>query len=228
MMDRTNLSPESLGARESDDRRYRVGAWALVLGAALVTAGNLLAPQGNAGAAVASAAYYPAIIAVVIGGVVLMAGWPVAYLHQRAAIGRLGFASFGVVMVAGMSLTVGFPMILLLMYPWLASLHIPAKILSTGPDAFNFYFAAASGVVSLGGILFGAATLRARVFSRRLGISFIVLSAASFVLGFLSLPGGGGIHMSWWWATTGTFGVVAYMVGMSWYGVEVLQHRSRR
>ena len=48
-------------------------------------------------------------------------------------------------------------------------------------------------------------------------------TAASFVLGFLSIPGGGGIHMSWWWATTGTFGVIAYMVALAWYAIELLQ-----
>jgi hypothetical protein len=214
-------------ARASDIRLYRLGGWALLLGAAIVTAGNLLAPQGNASSAVADGTYYPAAVAVVVGGLILMAGWPVAYLHQRAQSGALGLVGFVIVLMAGMALTVGFPTILLLMYPWLASLHIASSALSTGPLAFNFFFAAASGMVSLGGVLFGIATLRCRVFSRRLAVSFIALSAASFVLGFLSLPGGGGLHMSWWWGTTGTFGVVAYMVGMGWYGLEVLQQHPR-
>jgi hypothetical protein len=222
---------EAAGSRYDDHldtRLYWAGAWALVVGAAVVTAGNLFAPQGNAETAVANDAYYPAAIAVVVGGLILMAGWPVAYLHQRARSGRLGFIGFGIVLVAGMELTVGFPTMLLLMYPWLAGLHVASHTLSTGPVAFNFFFAASSGIVSLGGIIFGIATLRAGVFSRLLGVSFIVLSAASFILGFLSLPGGGGLHMSWWWGTTGTFGVVAYMVGMGWYGVEVLQQERMR
>jgi hypothetical protein len=29
--------------------------------------------------------------------------------------------------------------------------------------------------------------------------------------------------MSWWWATTGTFGVVAYMVALGWYGIELFR-----
>jgi hypothetical protein len=76
----------------------------------------------------------------------------------------------------------------------------------------------------LGGVLFGVATIRARVFSRQLGIGFIVLAVASFVLGFLSVPGGGGVPMSWWWGTTGTFGVVAYMIALAWYGIELFQN----
>jgi hypothetical protein len=29
--------------------------------------------------------------------------------------------------------------------------------------------------------------------------------------------------MSWWWATTGTFGVVAYMLALAWSEVELFQ-----
>ena len=120
------------------------------------------------------------------------------------------------VLAAGMPLTVGFPLIQLLGLPWTATTSLSSKSLNAGPVSFTIFFAVASAVVSVGGVLFGVATIRARVFSRQLGIGFIVLAAASFVLGFLSLPGGGGIAMSWWWGTTGTFGVVAYMVALAW------------
>jgi hypothetical protein len=120
-------------------------------------------------------------------------------------------------------LTVGFPLIQLLIYPWIATLSISNKALNEGPTSFIFFFAVTSAVVSLGGVLFGVATIRARIFSRQVGIGLIVLAAASFVLGFLSIPGGGGIHMSWWWGTTGTFGVVAYMVALAWYGIELFR-----
>ena len=151
-----------------------------------------------------------------------MAAWPVAYSTSVEKAGVSGFVGFVIVSLSGLALTVGFPTVLLLIYPWLAQLNIASHTLSTGPNIFNFFFAISSGLVSIGGIIFGIATLRAKIFSRSLGIGFIVLSVASSILGFLSLPGGGGIHMSWWWATTGTFGVLAYMIGMAWYGVEIL------
>jgi len=201
---------------------WRIGAISLILGAALVSFANLLAPQGGVREAVASSGYYPVALINLVGGLVLMAAWPVAYLYQRKESGRAGFVGFAMVSVFGMALTVGFPTILLLIYPWLSTLDITTHTLNTGPNIFNFFFAFSSGLVSLGGIVFGVATMRAKVFSRLLGISFVVLSIASAILGFLSLPGGGGIHMSWWWATTGTFGVIAYMIGMAWYGVELL------
>jgi hypothetical protein len=202
---------------------YRIAAIALVVGAVLVAAGNLLAPQGDARAAVASGLYSPLALVVLLGGLLVMAGWPAVYLRQHVESGVLGFVGFVAVFAAGLLLTVAFPLIQVLIFPWIATMQVSTKILSNGPDSFNVFFAVASGIVSLGGVLFGVATVRARVFSRALGIGIAVLAAASFVLGFLSLPGGGGIQMSWWWATTGTFGVVAYMVVMVWSGIELLQ-----
>ncbi|HEX4127333.1 MAG TPA: hypothetical protein VHX67_07125 [Acidimicrobiales bacterium] len=202
---------------------YRVAAVALVVGAVLSAAGNLLAPQGDARAAVASGTYYPAAVAVLLGSVLVMAGWPAAYLRQRAQSGILGFVGMVVVFAVGMVLTVGWSTVQLLLFPWVATTGISDKALDAGPLSFTLFFAVSSALVSLGGILFGIATVRARVFSRQLGVGLIVLAVLSAVLGFLSLPGGGGISMSWWWGTTGTFGVVAYMVALGWYGVELFR-----
>jgi hypothetical protein len=203
---------------------YRIAAVTLVVGAVLTAAGNLLAPQGGARAAVASGLYAPVAVAVLLGGLLVMGSWIAVYLRQRAESGVLGFAGMVAVFAAGTLLTVGFPLIQLLIYPWIAIMNASDKVLNDGPVSFIVFFAAASAVVSLGGILFGVATTRARVFSRRLGIGYIALAVASFVLGFLSLPGGGGIPMSWWWGTTGTFGVIAYMVALAWSGIELFQN----
>jgi hypothetical protein len=202
---------------------YQIAAVALVVGAVLIAAGNLLAPQGGARAAVASGMYYPIAVAVLLGGLLWPAGWIAVYLWQRAESGVLGFAGMVAVLAAGITLTVGFPMIQVLAFPWIATMSVSNKALNDGPVAFTIFFAVASAVVSLGGVLFGIATIRARTFSRQLGIGLIVLAVASFVLGFLSIPGGGGIKMSWWWGTTGTFGVVAYMVAVAWYGLELFR-----
>lgn len=202
---------------------YRMAALALIVGAVLTTIGNLLGPQGRAKAAVASPMYYPAAVIALVGGIVVMAGWIGLYLRQRAESGVLGFVGMAAVFAAGTALTIGFPLIQVLMYPWVATMRVSDRVLSDGPVAFIFFFAIASAVVSIGGIIFGAAIIRARIFTRLLGIAFIVLAVASFVLGFLSIPGGGGIQMSWWWATTGTFGVIAYMVAMFWSGIELFQ-----
>ena len=132
-----------------------------------MTVANLLAPQGTVREAVSSPGYYPVSIINLVGGLILMAAWPVAYLYQRRESGRTGFVGFVMVSLCGMALTVGFPTILLLIYPWLAHLNITSHTLNTGPNIFNFFFAISSGLVSIGGIVFGIATIHAKVFTRR-------------------------------------------------------------
>jgi hypothetical protein len=166
--------------------------------------------------------YYPAAVVVQVVGLLVMAGLPAVYLRQRAESGVLGFVAMMAVFAAGMLLIVGFALIQVLIFPWIATMNVSNKVLNEGPVAFIIFFAVASAIVSLDGVLFGVATIRARIFSHQLGIGCIVLTAGSFVLGFLSIPGGGGIAMSWWWATTGTFGVVAYMAALSWFAIELL------
>ena len=123
---------------------YRIAAVALVVGAVLVTAGNLLAPQGNARAAVESLLYSPLALVVLLGGLLVMAGWPAVYLRQRAESGVLGFVGFVAVLAAGMLLLVGFPLIQVLIFPWIATMQISTKTLSNGPDSFTVFFAVAS------------------------------------------------------------------------------------
>jgi hypothetical protein len=51
---------------------YRISAVVLLVGTVLVTAGNLLGPQGGARAAVASGMYYPAAVVVMLGGLLVI------------------------------------------------------------------------------------------------------------------------------------------------------------
>ena len=55
----------------------------------------------------------------------------------------------------------------------MATTNISNKALDAGPLSFTIFFAVASAVVALGGVLFGVATIRARVFSRPLAVSLI-------------------------------------------------------
>jgi hypothetical protein len=149
---------------------YRIAAVTLLVGSLLVTLGNLLASQGNVRAALASDLYYPATLAVLLGGLLVLPTIIALYLRQRVESGVLGFVGMAAVLGAGMLLSVGFPVILLLIYPQLATITLSTKVLDEGSVAFTIFFAVASAVVSLGGVLFGVATIRARVFSRQLGI----------------------------------------------------------
>jgi hypothetical protein len=126
---------------------YRISAVALVVGAVLVTAGNLLAPQGDARAAVESSLYAPLALVVLLGGLLVMAGWTAVYLRQRAESGVLGFVGLVAVLAAGILLTVGFPLIQVLIFPWIATMPVSTKTLSEGPASFTVFFAVAYMVV---------------------------------------------------------------------------------
>src|SRR5208282_1247489 len=96
------------GRELSQAALYRISAWMLLVGAVLVTAGNLLGPQGGVREAVSSWMYYPAAVVVMLGGLLVMAGLPAVYLRQRAESGVLGFVAMMAVFAAGMLLIVGF------------------------------------------------------------------------------------------------------------------------
>ena len=63
----------------------------------------------------------------------------------------MSFAGFVLVLAAGMALTVGFPLLQLLTFPWIAAMAVSNHTLDAGPVVFTFFFAVASGVVTLGG-----------------------------------------------------------------------------
>src|SRR5260370_37871075 len=114
------------------------------------------------------------------------------------------------VLVAGMMLTVGIQLIQSVIFPWGATLPVANSQLEIGPPARGIFLPVVSVVVGIGGVLFGVVTIRSRVYSRPLGIGFIVLAVVSFVLGFLNLPG-----------ALGSLGEVVYMVALAWTGLEL-------
>ena len=110
----------------------RIAAVALLVGAVLVTASNLLAPQGDARTAVASGMYYPAALVFLLGSLLVMASLPAVYLRQRTESGVLGFVAIVAVVTAGMALTVGWALIQVLIFPWIATMNVANKILNDG------------------------------------------------------------------------------------------------
>ena len=206
---------------------YQISALMLFVGAVLVTAGNLLGPPGGVREAVASGMYYPAAVVVLFGGVLVMAGLPAVYLRQRADSGVLGFVAIMAVFAAGMLLIVGFALIQVLIFPWIATMNVSNKVLNDGPASFTIFFGSRQRHR-----LAGWGPLRSGHRPGRPGSSPAgSASAASYSLRPASFSGslvfqkelgGGGIAMSWWWATTGTFGVTAYMVAMAGFAIELL------
>jgi hypothetical protein len=190
---------------------YRAAALSLVLGGLLVALGELIEPVGgNAKALVANGLYYPSTAAILIGGLLFIAGWPAVYLRQRGPAGLLGLAGMLLVLGAGALVTLAISLIRLLVGPWLTTLSISDSALQAGPPALGTYFLAVGLLATLGGVIFAIAVIRARSFSRVVGVGFLALVIVNLVISALSLPG-----------LLGNLGLIAYMLGIAWFGVEL-------
>ncbi len=168
---------------------YRLAAWGLMIGAVLVAVTAFLAPsESDIRNVVHDQWFYPSVVGGLGGGALILVAWPAVYLRHRAESGWLGLVAMLLVFWAGMALTVGFGLVQLLIVPFLATLALTHVQATEGPASLQTFFLVAPAVVSLGGVLFGVAALRARVYPPYVGILFVVLAIVSFVLGFLSAP----------------------------------------
>jgi len=161
-------------------RLYRAAALSLVLGGLLVALGELIEPVGDKPQAlVASGLYYPSAAAILIGGLLFIAGWPAVYLRQRGPAGILGLIGMLLVLGAGALVTLGISLIRLLIGPWLTTLSISDSALQAGPPALGTYFLAVGLLATAGGVLFAIATIRARSFSRLVAFGFLASSSST-------------------------------------------------
>lgn len=104
------------------------------------------------------------------------------YVHQSEATGILGLVSFLVTFLA-MALAVGSYWAQEFVAP--AAAQTAPEFLDGEPAWLNFGFTLTFGLLSLGWLLFGVATLRARIYPR---IATILLMIGALV-SFLPLPG---------------------------------------
>jgi hypothetical protein len=197
----------------SRSRLYRVAGVALIVGGALGIVAGLLAPASdNVKDVVASGLFYPVAIGTLVAGVLTVMSWPAMYVRQLRPSGWLGFSGFVLVLVGGLMLAVAVPVLQLLALPWLASLPVSEAQLEQGPAAFGLFFPIVGLALTIGGILFGAGTLRARVFSRPFAVGFMVAAVLSLVFGFLTLPG-----------PLNSLGQVVLYLALGWAGYELLR-----
>lgn len=120
----------------------------------------------------------------------LTMGLPGLYLRQSARAGKLGFAGFVLLLVGMLLAGVGFAIVQLTIYPYLAQ-SAPKLIPSsngTGPLIGSLLWWVVPGLsLAVGNILLGIATVRSRVFPRFAGILLMVAAVVS-ILGSFPIP----------------------------------------
>jgi hypothetical protein len=140
--------------------------------------------------------------------VLILLGLEGLYARQVEQSGTLGLIAF-IVAVIGIVMTAGAQWGAAFLGPWLA--EIAPEILDTEPSALLAAgFILSFLLLALGWLLFGLASLRAKVLSRGASILMIVGAALIFIMLFLELPGSTvvfGVALAWMgyalWTDTG-------------------------
>jgi hypothetical protein len=119
-----------------------------------------------------------------IGSLLFVIGSPGMYLRQAGRAGALGFVGFILLFFAVLLGEAAFSLLQIIVLPYLAQ---KAPLLigpNGGPPALFVLFIVAPLMLSIGAILLGIATMRARVFPRWTGI----LLLASGIIFLLTIP----------------------------------------
>lgn len=175
---------------------YKLSGWAGILAGLINPSHHVISPQG-------------------VVGLILMLMWPVLslflitgmYLYQKERVGMLGFAGY-VINFFGFAFFLVLETIVWIILPFLDE-SVKEGLLA-GPTGLFLRMTAA--IVILGVLVFGFATVKARVLSRVGGLLYIIGFIPTILAPFLPLA----IHF----ATHGVIGVALVWLGYS------LQRRS--
>lgn len=156
---------------------YRLSGVILLLGGVLAIIGHLLQIPSDPGTSL----WVPGTWLALGGSLLVGLGWPGIYLRQAAQAGRLGLVGFVLAFLA-LLIVVGIGTFDAFVSPVLAS-SASTRPLADGeaiPALLGFLVLAALLQI-VGPLLFGIATLRARVFPRWIGIMLMVGAVAQLV-----------------------------------------------
>ncbi len=166
-------------------REYvRWGGLALLAGGALGAIG--LAVQSLESPA--SSLWIPTTVFALFGLVLILLGFPVAYAVLARATGGLGLVGYVFLFVSGLISGIG-ATVLSLVVPYLAQ-NIPGFTTTAAlPPVIANYFAIAGIIRLIGGVVFGAAVVRAGTPERYAGMLLILAAIIGLVGGiFTSVP----------------------------------------
>jgi hypothetical protein len=199
------------------DSLCRLSGSALFFGALLSAVGYLLKPEvGHTINFYFNPLYLPSSLLTFIGAVFMLLGMPGMYAYQAGQAGKLGVAGFTVSFVGLMVLEVGTGLLYAFVPPLLASNPVTQFLVSQPKGggfegqmgiAFLIFFLIGLVGSNLGGLLYGIATYRARVFPRGASILIFGGVVVGFLLSIVNNP------------MIGDRPIILMLAGFAWCGI---------
>lgn len=190
---------------------YRLSGIALLLGGVLAAMGTVLQALNDQPLSVG---WIPAVLLVLVGGMIGVFGLPALYVKQANTIKVWGLAGFLLLMLSGQILGIGDPIIDLVILPTLAT-KAPALLYGSPIPALVIFLLTGVFLFTIGAILLGILTLRARIFPRWPGVLLIASAVIAFLGGFLKIP------------FTESVAVVILQIALIWFGTALISQPSK-
>jgi hypothetical protein len=197
---------------------YRASGLALIVGAVLGIIGNVLSSvlyPGNNPQQYTTTMWLVTGLVFLIGTLLLVVGLPGIAARQASRAGWVGFVGF-ILTWLGAFFEASLFVMAILVLPWLAQ-AAPKLAASNGPSSFFVAFLVASILLTLGGILLGIATMRARILPRWAGLLLIV----GAILNIVEIPLSGAIS-----SIVGIASFVLFALALGWMGYALMSTRS--
>ncbi len=203
----------------STNTLYRLSGAVLFLGALLAVLGYLLKPVvGHDISLYFNPLYQPSSLLTFSGAILMLMGLPGMYAYQASKAGKQGLISFIIAYLGLIVLEVGMGLLYAFVPPLLASNTATSFLISQprgggfegqlGPAFLVFFLIGLLGS-NLGGLLYGIATFRARVYPRWAAILIFGGVIVGFLLSLVNSP------------LIGDRPVILMLAGFAWCGFSL-------
>lgn len=157
---------------------FRIGGWALIVGAIINATDYIFRPATNDPLVIYANPQFGVEAIQFIGSLLFLLSLPAMYAYQAERAGKFGLISFVICFLGYASLEIGSKPMFGLIFPLLANNPATQSLIAHGGEFENYspflmYYLPSLVTVNLGFLLFGIATLRARVYPLTTGILMI-------------------------------------------------------